>query len=118
MDRLFKEEEERIRIIIATEEVQDPYEKNIVFTELPSLPISAIVTDLAFAKIQYAMPGIVTDKAKEIITYKKYRSLIENSYRIKIGTEYYVGWKQNSKMQIREEGNFIRVYCYIQKVSS
>ena len=29
MDRLFKEEEERIRIIIATEEVQDPYEKNI-----------------------------------------------------------------------------------------
>ncbi len=117
MEQLFKEQSERIRIIIATEIITDPYEKSVEFTELPSLPISAIVTDLTFTKIQYAMPGIITDKAKEILTYKKYRNLIENSYKIQIGTEYYVGWKQNSKMQIREEGNYIRIYCYIQKVS-
>jgi hypothetical protein len=116
MDILFKEKSQKIRIILATEQILDPYEKNVEFTELPSLPILAIVTDLTTTKVQYAMPGIVTDKAKEIIIEKKYESLLLKSYRIKIKNDYYIGWKQNGKLQYRIEGDYLRAYVYIEKV--
>ncbi len=116
MDELFKEQAINIRIYMAVETVNDPYEKTVEINMLPSLPIKAIVTDVAFAKIQYAMPGIVTDKVKEIIIKKKYRSLIEKSQKITIAGDFYEGWRQNSRMQIREEGNFLRIYVYIKKV--
>ncbi len=118
MDELFKNHSQKIKIYLATETIDDPYEKNVSLTELNPIPIKAIVTDLTFAKVQYAMPGIITDKAKEIIVKKKYRSLLEKSYKIQIlgDTDYYEGWKSNSKMQIREEGNYLRCYIYIKKV--
>ena len=60
------------------------------------------------------MIGIDTDKAKELIMPKSKRTLIEQSQEIKIDNEIYMGYRDNNgKMQIREEGNYIRVYCYI-----
>jgi len=117
MDKLFREHSQNIRIYLAIETTDDPYEKNVTLSELNPIPIKAIVTDLTFAKSQWAMPGIITDKAKEIIVEKKYRSLLEKSYKIQIvgDIDYYEGWKQNSKMQIREEGNYLRCYIYIKK---
>lgn len=116
MKHLFKEKSQKIRIILAMETIEDPYEKNVSFSELPSLPISAIVTDLTLAKIQWAMPGIISDKAKEIIIQKKYESLLLKSYKIKIGNTYFIGWRQNGKLQYRQEGDYIRAYVYIEKV--
>ena len=115
MDNLFREQSQYIKIFVGTETVVDPYEHTTEETLLNSIPIKAIVTDLTFAKIQYAMPGIVTDKAKEIIIRKKDRPKLEMSRKIQIGSEFYEGWKTNSKMQIREEGDYCRVYIYIKK---
>ncbi len=116
MDKLFREESQKIRIIFTTERETDPYEHTVDFTELPSLPISAIVTDLTMTQVNYKMPGIVTDKSKEIIIEKKYESLLLKSYKIKIGSDYYIGWKQNGRLQYRIEGEYLRAYVYIEKV--
>lgn len=116
MDNLFKNHSKKIRIYLAKETIVDPIEKNVSLTQLNSLPIRAIVSDLTFAKIQWAMPGIVADKAKEIIIEKKYRTLLEQSAIIEIETELYEGWKVNGKMQIREEGDYLRCYIYTKKV--
>jgi len=116
MDNLFKEKSQKIRIILAMEQETDPYEHTVDFIELPSFPISAIVTDLTATKAQYAMPGISVDSAKEIIIEKKYESLLLKSYRIKIRNDYFVGWIQNGKLQYRIEGDYLRAYVYIEKV--
>lgn len=116
MDKLFKEHAQSIRIYMATETQLDPYEHNIQLTELHSLPIKAIVTDLIMSQIEWKMPGIETNKAKEIIIKKKYRSLLEKSVKIKVDDDLYEGWKINGHMQIREEGDYCRCYIYIKKV--
>ena len=115
MDNLFEEKSQCIKIYLGTESIVDPYEKNVEETLLNPISIKGIVTDLTFAKIQWAMPGIVTDKAKEIIIRKKDRPKLEMSRKIKIGSEYFEGWKVNSQMQIREEGEYCRCYIYIKK---
>ena len=116
MKELFKNHYKKIRIYFATETVDDPFEKNKIKTELPSLPIKAIVTDLTASQSQYKMIGIVADKSKEIIVEKKYRSLIEKSEKIEIDSEFYQGWKISGRMQIREIGEYLRVYVYINKI--
>lgn len=117
MKNLFKEHSKKILIYPAKINTIDPVEKNIEITYLNPLPIRALVSDLTFAKIQWAMPSIVTDKAKEIVVEKKHRKLLEQSYKIKIQGEddEFVGWKRNSHMQIREEGEYLRLYIYIKK---
>jgi len=117
MENLFKEKSQYIKIYLGTETEIDPFEKNISVSLLNPTPIRAIVTDLTSAKVQWAMPGIVTDKAKEIIIRKKNRPMLEMSRKIQIlgDNDYYEGWKTNGKMQIREEGEYIRCYIYIRK---
>jgi len=115
LNEFFRNVGKTIRIIIATETIQDPFEKNVVFTELPSIPIKAIITDIIASQSQWKMPGITTEKAKEIIIKKKHRTLLEQSYKIEVNGEFYEGWKVHGRMQIREEGDFLRVYIYIRK---
>ena len=119
MDELFREKNKKVRIFFQQETENDPYEHTTDLTERGFVVIPAIVTDLTSAKIQWAMPGIITDKAKEIIIRKKDRPILEMSRKIQIvgDTDYYEGWKTNSKMQIREEDNYCRVYVYIRKES-
>lgn len=119
MENLFKEKSQYIRIYVGTTTETDPYEHTVEVTMLNPIPIKAIVTDLTSAKVQWAMPGIVTDKAKEIIIEKKNYPMLEMSQKIQIigDTDYYEGWRQNGKMQIREEGDYCRCYIYIRKVS-
>lgn len=117
METLFREHSQKIYIYMATETVLDPYEKNISVNMLNPLPIKAIVTDLTSAKIQWAMPGIITEKGKEIIIEKKHRTLLEKSQKIQIvgDSDLYEGWKVYGKMQIREEQNYLRCYIYVKK---
>jgi hypothetical protein len=115
MDNIFKQHSQKILIYPATTVEQDPYEKNVEVTCLNPLPIRAIVTDLITSQIAYKLPSITTDKAKEIIIEKKYRPLLEMSYKIKIDDDYYQGWKTNGKLQIRQEQDYLRCYVYIKK---
>ena len=115
MDKLFRDQSRNIRIYLALETIDDPYEKNVSLTDLNPLPIKAIVTDLTTSTAQWKMAGLVVDKAKEIIVQKKYRSLLEKSHKIEVDGELYNGWKVNGRMQIREEGNYLRCYIYIKK---
>ena len=116
MDRLFKSMAQKIKLYLGKEVETDPFEKNTDVSMLNSLPISAIVTDLTATKIQYAMIGITTDSAKEVVVEKKYLNLLKLSQMIEIEGEYYEGWRQNGKLQIRKEGNFLRLYVYVKKV--
>lgn len=105
-----------IRIYLAKETIIDPYEKNVEITLLNPIPIKAIVVDLTATQASYKMPGIKVSRVKEVITYKKYRSLIEQSHKIEIDSEDYEGWRENGRMQIREEHEIIRIYVYSKHV--
>ena len=116
MDKLFDELSVPIKIYVGVEKIQDPYEKNIKETLLTPIPIKAIVTDLSNTKAQYAMPGIETEKSKEIIIRKIHKDMLVMSRKIKIDGDDYEGWKVSGRLQFRTEGSFIRAYVYIKKV--
>lgn len=118
-NKLFKEESIKVLVYPAIETVDDPYKKNKSISYLNPLPIRAIVTDLSAGKISYKMPGVYTDKAKQLIVEKKYRNFLEMSYKLKVlgETDYYEGWKLNGKMQIYElNKDYIRLYIYIKQI--
>lgn len=115
MEELFKEKSRTIKIYLGTEVELDPYEHTVQTTMLNPFPIKAIVTDLVASQSQWKMPGIITNKIKEIIIEKKYESLLLKSQKIQIDNDYYVGWRQNGRLQYRVEGNYLRAYIYIKK---
>lgn len=116
MEELFREMSQRIQIYLSVPSQEDPFEKNETLSELPSLPISAIVSDLGFGKIKWQMDGVSTDDAKELIIEKKNKNLLEQSYKIEIEGIYYDGYKINGKMQIKTEGEYCRIYIYRKEV--
>ena len=115
LNEFFRDVGRPIRIYLASEVETDPFEHTKEFTELSPISIKAIVTDLIASQSEWKMPGIATAKAKEIIVKKKHKTLLEQSYKIEIDEEYYYGWKVHGRMQMREEGDFLRVYIYIRK---
>lgn len=116
MDIIFREHSKKIWVYIGKETETDPIEHTVEVTLQNPIPIKAIVTDLTPTKTQYAMPGIVTDKSKEIIIKKKYKALLEMSQKISIDGDYYEGWRKNGTLQYRIEGNYLRAYIYTKKV--
>lgn len=116
-DHIYKTSGKWINIYCGIETIDDPFEKNTVVVGLNPIPIKAIVSDLTTTKAQWAMPGISVSKVKEIYTPLKYQALIESSQKIGIrdsdGTEeYFEGWRESGKMQIRAEGGQLRLYVY------
>ena len=119
MDKLFKEESKKIRIYMTTEVETDPYEHTVEHTNLNPLPIRALISDLIASQLNWKMPGIATESAKELIIEKKYRTLLEKSHLIEIDDDYYEGWKINGRMQIKVIGkDYLRVYVYLSKVEN
>lgn len=118
MDDLFNAQSQKIRIFLGCEVETDPYEKTTTTTYLNPIPISAVVSELIWSQISYKLPGILTDKAMEIVVRKKHRALLEQSQKIQIECDgdYYEGWKQNGKMQIRTEGDYVRCYIFKKQV--
>lgn len=115
MKNLLKQFGKYIKIHIASETIDDPLEKNKIKTLLSSLPIKAIVIDLTATQARWKLSGIDIANAKEIYIDKKYRTLLELSEKIEIDGEYFEGWKNYGKMQIREVDNYLRVYIYNKK---
>lgn len=115
MESIFKDFSEKILVYLSVSINEDPYEKNTSEILQNSIPIRAIVSDYTFSKIQWAMPGIVTDKAKEITVEYKHKALLEQSQRLSIDGDNYVGWKVNGKLQYRKEGAYLRLLCYSEK---
>jgi len=113
---VFKENSKTIYMYPGLETITDPFDKTAETTLLNPLPIKAIVADLTFTKIQWAMPGIETDKALEIIILKKHENLLKQTYQIKVDNELYNGWQINGRLQYRPEGDYIKAYIYIKKV--
>lgn len=104
---------EYIYIYTGQEKVLDKYEKNVKIEYNNGLPIIAIVVDLVADSINWKMPGVVTNGAKEIFIFDKYLSLIEQSEKIEIRGEFYEGWRLEGRMQIRRMAkNVIRLYVY------
>jgi len=117
LDELIEREGQFIYVYQGIETVDDPFEKNVVTTNLNPIPIKAIVVDFVASKAQWVMPGIKVSRIKEIYVARRYRTLLENSQKLEIRnsdgqTESYEGWRENGQMQIREEGGYLRVYIY------
>ena len=116
MNKLFDELSVPIKIYIGTETEIDPFTHTVTETLLTPIPIKAIVTDLSNTKAQYAMPGIETEKSKEIIIRKIHKDMLIMSRKIYVDGDEYEGWKVSGRLQYRTEGNYIRAYIYIKKV--
>lgn len=116
-DDIMKAQGKWLRIYIGKSEVQDPYEKNTTVVNINPISVKAIIEDLTSAQAQWKMPGISVAKVKDITIDKKHRSLIEQSSKIEFEGEFYEGWKQYGKLQIREENGvnnrgYLRLYIY------
>jgi len=118
MERLFEQFEKKIQVYLATQTVNDPYSKETTDTIVTQVPIKGMVSELSAGSIGYKMVGIVTEKAMQLIVPKKYRTLLEKSYKIKIigDTAWYEGYKLNGRMQVLEIGDFVKVYIYRKQV--
>jgi hypothetical protein len=97
MDDLFRTDSQKILFYQAIETQIDPIYKEDTLTYLNPLPVSAIVIDLGFSQIQWKMPGVC--------------------YKIKIGTEDFIGWKKNGQIQYRIEDNYLRAYVQLMQIS-
>lgn len=112
MEDLIKDFGTCIKLYIGKETITDPYEKTVEVTLSNPIPMKAIVVDLVASQIQWKLPGVKTSKAKELILDKSNLSLVLKSQKFEIEREFYKGWKENNKLQYREEGNTIRLYIY------
>ena len=118
MMELFDEQAINVRIYLGKESTLDPYEKNTDYVEISnSIPLRAIVTDVSPSKAVWKMPGVTSDKIKQLILPKKHLPLILQSQKITIQGDdsTYYGYKIEGKMSIVTEGEFIRVYIYVKK---
>ena len=116
MDNLFKESSQKILIYMSVSTVLDPFDKNTKEVVLNSLPIDAIVTDIAGESMSWKTGGIITSDSKEIICEKKHKNLIKLSYKIEIEGEEFIGYKKNGQMQIRNiDSDYIRLYIHREK---
>jgi len=115
MDSIFKDFSQKILVYLSVSSSEDPLEFNTTESLLNSIPIRAIVSDYSFSKIRWSMNSVNTDRVKEILVEYKHKNLIEQSIKISIDGEDYLGWKTDSKLQYRKEGNYIRLLCYTQK---
>lgn len=117
LDDILIKEGKWIQMYLGIESIDDPFEKNVISTNLNPLPIRALITDFTASKAQWVMPGIKVSRIKEIYIPKRYRTVLENSQKIEMinsdgAVESYEGYRENGKMQIREEGSYLRVYVY------
>jgi len=116
IEELINEHGQCIRVYLGKETIDDPFEKNATISLLPPIPIKGIVTDLVASQIKWKITGVVADKAKDISVLKKHRNLLEKSQKISVKENGvwvdFKGWKVNGKMQVREEGDFLRLYIY------
>ena len=122
MRYLFRDHKQPIRVYPSVTSIADPYDKHTTEIELNPITIYAVVTDLAFEKVTWVLPGIVTDNAKQIIIQARDLSILLNSQWIEIKDsttgiiEQYEGWKINGRLQYKREGEkdyqFVRAYIY------
>jgi hypothetical protein len=113
---LIKKEGKIISFYLGKEVIQDPFEKNTVSTLYNPIHVRGLVSDLTPNKKQWAMLGVLSDKAKEIIIPASKKTLLEQSQKLKIDDDYYIGWKENGKLQYTIQGNYLRAYVYIKKI--
>ena len=113
MKDLFKRESKKILIYASKETVEDPYDKNSSHSILNSLPIDAIVFDIAGESMKWKTGGIITVDGKEIICKRRHKELIKMSYKIEVEGESYQGFTVNGHMQIRNlDSEYISLYIY------
>ena len=112
MEALFKEKARTIYMYVGKEISQDPYENNAEPVLLNPIPVKALVGDFLTSQAQWKMPGIVTSSAKEIYLQLKYKNILFMTQKIVIDGTDYQGWKEEGKLQYRQEGDFIRFYVY------
>jgi len=116
LEELFKEQSQKILIYMSVETIDDPEDLNVSHSQLNSLPIDAIVTDVAGESMSWKTGGIITTDSKEIVCEKKYKSLLKLSYKIEVEGEEFIGYKKNGQMQIKNlDSNYIRLYIHREK---
>jgi hypothetical protein len=120
---IFSKQGKWVRIYVGKETIQDPYEKNVVVSNINPIPVRAIIEDLTATQANYKMPGIIISKAKDILIEVKHKSLFELSSKIEINGDFYEGWRESGKMQFREElgldkfhKGYLRLYVYSKAV--
>jgi len=123
IEDIFRSQARWVRVYTGIEEIIDPFEGTVTVQYLNPIPIRAIIEDFTTTQMQWKMPGIKTSNAKELFIESKYRPLIEMSQKIEFNGDMYEGWRENGKMQIREQsgaasnsarryGGYIKLYIF------
>lgn len=97
--KIFKNEGklETLHVYPAIETQADPYEKNKTLTYMNPLPIKALVKQISFEALNWKYPGLIPVGSIEIITEKKYKTLLTTADKIKYNDDYFTCWKDDSR---------------------
>jgi len=110
---LIRKEGKIIRVYLGKEVENDPFEHTVTVTMYNPVPIKGLVTDLIASQIQWKLTRIRTEEGKELVVDKRHKDLLERSQKIEIDGQEYIGWRDNwGKLQLRQEGNYVRILIY------
>lgn len=113
LDDLFNVIGQTIWVVFGKEISQDPEENDKLIKPFNKIPIQAIISDLGASSTSFKMPGLGAIQSKDLLIDNKYKNMIENSVKFIIENNEYYGYKDNdSRLQIRNEGNYCRIYVY------
>ena len=86
-----------IKIYLAKEIINDPYDNATDIIYDNPIPIKAIVTTIEADTIKWKYNGIIPYGSKSVICEKKYKSLILNAVKIEIDGEDYQVYLDSGK---------------------
>lgn len=112
LKNIIRTEGKYVNVFIGKETTKNSLTGDVTVTYSANNPIKGLLEDMSDASAVYKIPGVATTKSKIFVCHKSNRGIIEASHKIVIDEETYYGYKDGagSKIRIKCEGNYIRVY--------
>jgi hypothetical protein len=77
-------------------------------TMLNPITIRGLVSSISFEALRWKYFGVLPSGSKQVIIEKRYKSLLMNAFKIKIGEEHYKCYKDDSKgFAIKESSEYV-----------
>ena len=112
LKNIIRTEGKYVNVFIGKETTKNSLTGDVTVTYSANNPIKGLLEDMSDASAVYKIPGVATTKSKIFVCHKSFRTIFENTHKIEIDNELYYAYKDDSgsKIRIKEEGNYIRVY--------
>jgi len=100
----------KVKLYLAREAVDDPYENTKTLTYYPHIDIKAYVSTLSFDSLKWKYYGQLPGGSKQLICESRWLTMIKEADKIDIGGDYYRTYRVGGKgFMIKEHKDYIVV---------